>query len=610
MLLEEGREGIFHWHFGDFSEAVEADPRQGIYVASTHDPNGARGVWKRAVDGGIHLEWFGAKFDVEQSRSIASATDDTDAWEAALAYLGFIGGGTLHLPHGASKVTREIVIPYNSVHIIGTGTRKVYPGRFRPGTKCPSTLVPVHSGRTAIRFLVSQGGDGAFYAESFNLATLEEGEQPECAFGWEVQGAFPYAYSFSKLGIHGFHSAFDSYKGVGGEYAVGAVLIDNCVINRNRWIVRSLGKTQFNAFRFTNNKAGQNGYLAGQGGIAISGHDVAIENNILEATRDAVFVFGAYRDVSVRGNYFEANVGSACVQLRDIVGPYCVGPNNYGVLNYDNIEHKVLLKFCGLGRCIDPYWPYVTHKLPLSLTGGDDASALNNSVDTATYGFCRMDQPEGTSWSLYPPILASASASAEDRLGQTVERETNPQTGLAMPVNTFSTSNRTFIERRATLSGEVGEWVVISWLFKRLPDNGLPVDPYASIRVDGAPSGGSRDYVAYGFAKAWRDGEWCLMTSAIRLQARMSWIQVLFHPHGVKAGLGRTTHYTHPTVYTIADANDIRPYFDNRQACTVTAPPSTGTWLTGDTLHNAAPQKGSTTFTCTKGGVPGAWLNT
>ena len=606
LLLEEGREGILRWHSGDFTEAVRVDLRQAIHVPSPDDPTGKRGVWKRAVNGGIQITWFGAKFDLERSDSIANATDDSEAWEAALAYLEFTGGGTLHLPHGASKVTREIAIPYNGVHIVGTGTRKVYPGRFRPGKKCPSTLVPVHSGRSAIRFLAGHSGDGAFCAENFNLAALEEGEQPECAFGWEVQDAFFYGYTFSRLGVHGFTSAFDSYKGKGKEYAVGGVLIDNCVINRNRWIVRSMNKTQFNAFRFTNNKAGQNGYLPGQGGIAISGQDVAIENNILEATRDPVFVFGGHRDVSVKGNYFEANVGKACVHLRDIVGPYSVGPNNYSVLNYDNIEHKVLLSFCGMGACIDPCWPNVTHKVMPAMTGGDEASTLKNSVDTAIYGFCRLDRPDGLIWSARPSLLASASAVTKPE-GELV-RATSPQTGIAMPVQRFSTSDRTFIEKRATLAGEKGDWVVTSWLFNRLPDKGPPVDPYISMRVDGATSNGSRDYVTFGYSRAWRDGEWCLITLAIRLEAPMAWMQLLFHPHGVEAAAGRTTQHSDPTVYTIADVNDIRPYFDTRQACTVIAPPSTGNWFVGDALHNAAPEKGATRFICTKAGFPGTWV--
>ena len=594
---------MFHWQEGDFTEAVNADPVQAIHVAPSGDPSGAQGVWKRTVDGAVHLTWFGAKFDVERSPSIVDATDDSNAWEDALAYLGFIGGGTLHLPHGASKVTREIVISHDGIRIVGTGTRKVYPGRFRPGIRCPSTLVPVHDGRNAIRFVVAKAGGGAFCAENFNLATLEEGDRPETGFGWEAASAFPYGYTFRRIGIHGFGSAFDSYKGEGSEHAVGAVLIDDCVINRNRWIARSLDKTQFNGFRFTNNKAGQNGYLPKQGGIAISGHDVAIENNILEATRDAVFVYGAYRDVSVKGNYFESNIGSACVQLRDVLGPYSVGPNNYGLLNYDLIDHKVLLKFCGLGMCIDPYWSYVTHKLSAPLTGGSEPNMLKNAIDSTEYGFCRMDRFDGANWMARPPMLASATIDPG-----ALERETNPQTGLAMPVRVFRTSDKTYAEHRFTVAGEVSEWAVVSWLFKRQPDGGALTNPYASMRVNGGTSGGSRDYVAYGFSKAWRDGEWCLMTLAIRLEARMSSMQLLFHPHGVKADAGRVTHYLDPGVYTVANVNDIVPFIDSRRACSVNAPPATGEWLTGDVLCNATPASGSTRFVCTQGGSPGTWI--
>jgi hypothetical protein len=607
LLLEEGREGVFQWQAGDFTEAVRADPRQAIHVAPQGDPAGARGVWKRAMDGGIHIAWFGAKFDVGRFSAIADASDDSDAWEAALDYLGFIGGGTLYLPHGASKVTRGIDIAHDGVRIVGTGTRKVYPGKFSPGMNCPSTLVSVHQGRNAIRFITSRAGGGAFCAQDFNLATLEDGVRPEAAFGWELQSAFPYGYTFLRIGIHGFGSAFDSYKGDGPEQAVGAVLIDDCVINRNRWIVRSLDQTQFNGFRFTNNKAGQNGYLPGQGGIAISGHGVTIENNILEATRDAVFVFGAYRDVSVRGNYFEANAGTACVQLRDILGPYAVGPNNYSMLDYSRVDHKVLLRNCGLGTCIDPYWPYVVHKLAAPLTGGSEASMLKNAVASTEYGFCRMDRLDGMNWSVRPRLLTRATAQATGQAGA-IERETNPQTGLAMPVRAFRTSTKTHVEHRFTIAGEAGEWAVASWLFKRQPDDGPPANPYASMWVNGETSGSSRDYVAYGFSKAWRDGNWCLMTLAIHLQARMTSLHLVLHPHGVQARAGRVTRYLEPSLYTVADVNDIVPFIDNRQACSVKAAPATGEWLAGDVLYNAAPVAGSIQFICTQGGAPGAWI--
>jgi len=40
----------------------------------------------------------------------------------------------------------------------------------------------------------------------------------------------------------------------------------------------------------------------------------------------------------------------------------------------------------------------------------------------------------------------------------------------------------------------------------------------------------------------------------------------------------------------------------------VIAPPSTGNWFVGDALHNAAPEKGATSFICTKAGFPGTWV--
>src|SRR5690606_36927961 len=194
-----------------------------------------------------------------------------------------------------------------------------------------------------------------------------------------------------------------------------------------------------------------------------------------EATRDAILVSGAHRAVSVKGNYFEANVGRSCVELRDILGPYSVGPNNYGLLDYDAVDHKVLLVFCGHGASIDPYWPYVVHKLPAPLIGAAEASALKNGLDSDTYGICRMDRLAGANWSARPPAIASAVAEAEPH---STRRETNPQTGFAMPVQVLHTSDKTHAEHRLTISGDPGQWVFISWLFKRQPDGGPPAEPF------------------------------------------------------------------------------------------------------------------------------------
>lgn len=548
FLIERGREGFFRWESGNFVEAIENDREQAIHVPQHDDPTGADGVWKRVVEDGVRLAWFGAKFDVGRVNAIDRASDDSSAWEAALIYLNYIGGGTLYLPQGASKVTRELTIGYDAIRIVGTGTRKVYPGKFSVGKMGPSTLVPVHKGRSAFRFIAPRPGSGSFCAENFNLATLEDRNRPEAAFCWETHRAFLYGFTFRRIGVHGFTSAFDSYKGEGAENAVGAVLIEDCVINRNQWIVRTLNGTQLNGFRFVSNKAGQNGYQPGEGGIAISGHDITIEGNILEGMRDPVTIQGSYRDVQVRGNYFEANVGTACIQLRDILGPYSVGPNNYGMLNYENIDHKVLLKFCGLGECLDPYWPYVVHKLPAPLMGSVPACSLKNRVRSNEYGFCRLDR-------LNNPIEAAFADATRIWPDSASSADRNRKRGDSVQI--YHTSGVGWAAHQYTIEGAAGEWAVMSWLFQRQPDQFSPANPYVSIKVNNGDSGGSRDYVAYGFTQAWRDGEWCLMTAAIRLEVAMSALQILLYPHGMNPNKGRTTRYTIPLVYTVSDISDV-----------------------------------------------------
>ncbi len=602
LVTEKLRTGLFDWQDGDCTRFVGIDSQRAVYVPASDDPSGKSGAWKRVFDGDIQLTWFGAKFDLAQVADVTYATDDTEAWVAALAYIGAIGGGTLRLPHGASKVTRELTVSCRYLRIAGTGTRGIYPAAFRAGIDCPSTLVPVHAGRSAIRFVATKSGDGSFLAENFGLATLETGLVPQAAFGWETQPAFLYGFTFRGVAIHGFESAFDCYRAGGKENAVGAVLIDDCVINRNQWIARTIGDTQFNGFRFTNNKAGQNGYLLGTGGINISGHDIAIENNILEGMRDPVRVHGAFRDIVVRGNYFEGNVGSACVELRDIRGPYAVGPNNYGLLDYSKIDHKVLLKFCELGSCIDPYWPYGVHKLPPPLNGGPPATRIKNDVDSTRYGFFRLDRLDSMNWFARPPILRSATAP-----GGKLAREIDPQSGVPIAVSTHRTAGNGQIEHSFTLAGTTGEWIVLSWLFKRLPDQKATTDPYISMKVNGGTAGGSRDYPLYGFSGAWGEGEWCLMTAAIRIRATMQSLLLSLFPYGIRPAKGRQTLYLPPMLYAIDDIGKVMPYIDSWTARSIDKAPTTGDWLAGDILRHASPSPGATKFLCIKAGTPGSW---
>lgn len=108
FLTEPGREGKWIFKTGDFSAEVANDPLQGIYVARAGDPTGATGALLRHFDGPINVSWFGAAVD--------GATDDSAAWQAAIAFMGAGYASALTAPPGTS-VAAEIPLQYPDVNI-------------------------------------------------------------------------------------------------------------------------------------------------------------------------------------------------------------------------------------------------------------------------------------------------------------------------------------------------------------------------------------------------------------------------------------------------------------------------------------------------------------
>lgn len=533
--------------------------------------------------------------------------DDTAAINAALAYLASIGGGTLEFPNGTYKTTAQITIPANCISLVGTGKRGVYPGLFVPGVNTPSTIMPVHSGRNAIRFYSSgANGDGSFMAHGLNVATLESGSMPTSAFGWDCSGVFMRDFTFEQCGIYGFTSAFDVYRPSGSMAEMGLFKAINNNINRNQWIARTLDGTQWNGFLFRDNEAGQNGYSVGQGGIAIAAHSCSIENNCMEGMRDPVKITGTYRGISVRGNYFEANVGRACVELASVRGPWSVGPNTYLALVDSNIAHKALVTDSGIGWCIDPYWSNVVHKANLPVLGADNATGdnlLNNGLSSADYGFCRVDILEGQNFSREPQFSTIAYQRATAN-----QREINPQTGDPMPVQEYTTSGAGAVALTYTISGSSGQWVVVSWLMKQQPGSAT-ANPYVSINVNGTNAAGSKDYVIEAFTNYWRAGEWALITCAIKLGAAMSSLSVNLFPHGTSPSTGLVSRFLRPVVYTVDDINKVIPYIDNFTAQSAASSPAAGTWKQGDWIYNSSVSSaGQSRFVCSVAGAPGTWF--
>lgn len=533
-------------------------------------------------------------------------TDDTAAINTALAYLASIGGGTLYFPQGSYKTTAEIVIPSSSIHLRGNGRRKCYPGLFVPSANTLSTIFGVHTGRNLFK-ISSDTLDvrSNFNATELNFATLETGPRPTAAFGFEC-GNFQRDFTFYRCGIHGFTSAFDVYVGTGSpNREMGVFKATNCSINRNSWIARNLDGTQWNGFIFEKNEAGQNGYGVGGGGIAISGHAVAIEYNLLEGQRDPVYVFGSYRGISIRANYFEANVGAACIQLKDIRGPWFVGPNTYGAVNYADLGQLVLLgTACGMGQCVDPYWPEMVHKTNLPNIGNDAGTGdvVLNSNNNMQFG--RVDKIVEHNFSNIPQYSTIAKQAVTVNA-----RELNPQTGMPMPVQEYTTAGVGNVPLNYTISGPSGSWVVMSWLIRHVADAFGDFNPYVTIDINGTSAAGSRDIPISKFTTYWNQGEWALITCATKLGVAMTNVTLQLYPYGVNPTAGRVSRFLRPVVYVVDNANKIIPYIDNNVAQRISGAPAAGTWELGDILNNANPSAGGQgQFLCTVAGTPGTWV--
>lgn len=512
--------------------------------------------------------------------------DDSDALEEIFDYFQ-TRGGQWRVPPGVYKTTREIVIDCSEPQsIVGAGMRGVYPGAYTlDAGRGQSVILPVHNDRNAFRFVGSALGDGTIHIRNLALATLETGDVPTAAFGWDTNDQFLRDFTFDNCSIHGFTSAFDTYKTGGSNTEMGLFKAERCNINRNLWIARTLNSTQWNGFDFVANEAGQNGYLPGQGGIDVSAHSANILRNTLEGMRDPIRLSRSMRGVKVEGNYLEAVVGMAAIHLQNIRGHYDIGANAYLAVNYDVLDHNVLLTNCGAGRVLGPYWADGVYKTDLpvvgnSVAGGDNV--LNPSVDSGNYGILRMDSLDMGEYLREPEYLAIAKQRV------TVDgRELAPWCGRPMPVEQYSSADPGAISLSYTIAGSPAEWVVVSWLFRRVPDAGSPKDPYISLLVNGTGAAGSRDYIAYAFDENWRDGEWCLLTCAAKLGVTMTSLSINFFPHGINPGSGRVTRCLRPMVYVTNDPNKVIPYIDDYTARSMTTPPNVPGFQRGDTVFNA-----------------------
>lgn len=539
--------------------------------------------------------------------------DDSEALEEITAYFGATGG-LWRLPRGQWRTTRKILIDCTKPQLIlGSGVRKVYPGPYDVGDDLGVGVIIADHADNAFQFVSAATGDGNVTLRDLAVTTLNNGttddpaDFPKAAFSWDTNDYFARNFRFEGCSIHAFETAFLTYKSGGVNIEVGLFAAENCTINRNLWIARTENATQWNGFNFIGNEAGQNGYLASQGGIDVQAHSANICRNSIEGTRDPIHIYGSMRGVVVEGNYLEAVVGGAAIHLEGVRGQYDIRGNSYLAIDYGALGQNVLLTNCGAGQVLGPYWPDGVYKTPPPVLGNSAGQGDNIVNPSGTDGFLRMDAVDGAGYLREPGY----SAITKQRVA-TAGRELSPWNGRPMPVEEYISANPGAISLNYTLGGNSGEWVVLSWLFRRTPGAGSPADPYISMSVNGIGAAGSRDYIAYNFGENWRDGEWCLLTCAAKLGVTMTTLGVSLYPYGANPGPGRGVRYLRPVVYTVDDPNKIIPYIDDWTARSVTAAgvPNVPGFIPGDMLFNADVAAGNQAEFVKLAGADNNWVYT
>jgi hypothetical protein len=551
----------------------------------------------------VRLTTYGGVFDLDPLNP-GAATDNAGPLVLALADLRAMGGGTLLLPPGLG-VTRSMVdIPVDvPICIRGTGQRKNYPSDLVSGRRQPSTIVPLHNGRCAFRFVATTDGNGGFIGEYWNLSTLltslnqdESADTPDCGFGWDCANAFYYGATFEKMGIHNFRksgagSAFDVYRTGVGSIAVGAILIKDCHINFNNWAWRNLDSTYTNGFRFVFNKAGKNGRVAGRGCILVYGPNIAINNNVLESNYETVQIRGSsYQGAEVRDNYFEANTGQYCIYCRERNG-LLIGPNNF---SNHAATNEVLSVANRNGHIFDPHWSQGDVKI-------DSLRRPLNNAQSLT--FFRADDFRGRSWGEAPLVISKRDVANSTAL----VREVHPGNGLVMPATAHDTTAAIFADYAvgATITGAAGDWVCASMLLRRLSVSNT--DPVMRLTTTSAAQ--TQDFTFSYVQSAFLNDEWMILTCGMKLAAALSGnTTVRIYPYGTGAGAGLLSNMCHPYVYSVNDVNKIRPYASPMLNRVESAAPTTGTWEVGDFLYKRSiAAAGVPGFVCTTAGTPGTW---
>lgn len=521
--------------------------------------------------------------------------DDTLAIIAAIAAARAAGGGIVWFPWGTYRTTFPIDGDLGNVKLMGSGGRNIQtPVSVSASANVSPTIWADHTGDL---FTLSHTADiNGFGAEGLTFVSDSTARAARC-FGFDLGGAgsFKRDFKFRDISVQGFTVAFDLYESSAesgtSDGTMGVIRITESSIQHNLHIAQTQTGKHWNSFIFQRNESGQNGWQVGDGGIDIEAHNVAIEDNVLEGTRDPVIVRGgSWQATSVRNNYFESCVGDACIKLSGLRGPIAVGPNLYFS---EGTTHKVLLYDCIRGHVIDPYWSQDSAKVNLPILGASTAAERNLNT-AASEPILRVDEVSGDF--LHRPDLSAVTFHAPSRNARIIDPF------MGRPIHWYD-SNDASHTLNYTINAAQDDWIVMCWLLKR---KGSPTDdPYINIGINGTTT--IDEAPVYSFAPAFNTGEWAFITKAVKATAAVTEVNLIIYPNG-SGGAAIAHEMVYPVVYIVDDVNKVRPWYDPTYADYVDAAPTTGTWAVGDRLRKGTVVAGGPPgYICTTAGTPGTW---
>ena len=535
-------------------------------------------------------------WDPKFAGGVASGNlDNSDAFDAVVAYAKSIGGAEIVLPRGALRHSREILIDSPSISFVGTGRRKPYPGIFVYTTNVTTTLLPLFSGSGAIRiYSASINVASTFQCRNMNLATLESGARPTAAIAFDGSGNFQRDFTFDNVGIHGFTSAFDTYN-TGGDTAFGLIKIRNCAINRNGHIARNL-TGQWNGFVFENNEAGQNL----NGGLDIKAQAASILRNALEGQPNPVRINGNYRAPHIAGNYFELNSGDYVIELSETLGAV-VGPNFW-----QNITATEKLKL------VYDVGTTVLDRVIPSCLGSFDLRSSERAIDPVPLGsasaafFC--DQS----------FIKSGLPGFLEVGGNQVAAPAGPHYAIPESAGSLyvSTGSGLTAVTESGLSIPSGNYIGVCFCVSYQDIPTLP--PRFELRVNSTNTQGYTNPIFYSFNKASVDvkNKTVLYFGAVKALAACSSFQTFMYPFGLNPPAGSTCFVSPVAVYDLGSSipsvvnvgAGVQAFIPDTHVQRVQAAPASGTWPIGYKLHARAPVAGGFEgWICTAGGTPGTW---